>query len=153
MRIVCIVLSLSLCLLSSPLLADITDDIQNTIRSILIKKRAYVESNMKLSPEEGEDFWPVYDSYQEELAQIDEKFILFFWSRIEGAGMLTHDRVQTTIREYLGIERERLELKESYIEQFSQILPPGKLLRYYQLETRAQTYINSAVERKIPLME
>jgi hypothetical protein len=66
---------------------------------------------------------------------------------------LTSDKAQTTIKEYLDIERERLSLKETFIEKFTQVLPPGKLIRYYQLENRAETFINARLEQKIPLLE
>jgi len=146
-------LAMGLCLISSPLFAELTDEVQRVMEIILGEKRAYVNREMRLSPEEGEDFWPVYESYQEELKQIDEEFILFIWSRIEGAGVLSNDKAQSTIKEYVELERKRLNLKESYLEDFSQVLPPGKLLRYYQLETRAETFISSKMEKKIPLLE
>jgi len=153
MRILCLSLSVCLCLISSLVFAELTDEIQNVMRIIQGEKRAYIEDKMRLTPEEGKSFWPIYDEYQDALREINEDYILFVWSRIEGAGFLSSDKAQTTIMEYLDIERERLKLKESFIEKFTQVLPPGKLLRYYQLENRAETFINSRLEKKIPLLE
>lgn len=157
MRIKCLTIALTLamglCLVPNSLFAELTDEVQRVMRLIQEEKKSYVEREMKLSPEKSKDFWPVYESYQRELKQISEKYILFVWSRIEGVGFVSSDKAQTTIKEYLELEREKLELKDAFIEKFAGVLPPGKLLRYYQLETRAETFANSNIEKKIPLLE
>jgi len=153
MRTFFLTVSISFFLVSTTLAAGLTENIQNIITMVQSEKRTYVEKNMQLTPGEKEGFWPVYDEYQAALSEINEDYILFFWSRIEDTGFLSSDKAQATIMEYLDIERERLKLKESFIEKFTQVLPPGKLIRYYQLEKRAETFINTRLEQKIPLLE
>jgi len=144
---------IGLCMIPAPLVAEITDEVQRVLTIIMGEKKDFVQREMRLSPETAEEFWPVYESYQEELKGINEDYILFIWSRIEGAGILNSDKAETTIKEYFEIERSKLKLKESYLQEFSKVLPPGKLLRYYQLETRAKTFIDSKLSKKIPLLE
>jgi hypothetical protein len=153
MRAFFLTVSISLFLGSTTFAAGLTENIQNIIAMVQSEKRTYIEDKMHLSPEEKEKFLTVYDEYQNALREINEDFILFVWSRMEDTGYLTSDKAQTTIKEYLDIERERLSLKETFIEKFTQVLPPGKLIRYYQLENRAETFINARLEQKIPLLE
>jgi len=144
---------IGLCMIPAPLIAEITDEVQRVLTIVMGEKKGFVQREIRLSPETAEEFWPVYESYQEELKGINEDYILFIWSRIEGAGILSSDKAETTIKEYLELERDRLKLKESYLKEFSKVLPPGKLLRYYQLETRAEDFLNSKLSEKIPLLE
>ena len=65
----------------------------------------------------------------------------------------SNDKAQTIIKEFLDIETKRIELINTFAGQFGEVLPPRKLIRYLQLESRAKTFINSRVEKRIPLLE
>jgi len=153
MRIFCLTLSIYICLIPTVLVAGLTENIENILAEIRSYKRDYIEEKMHLTSEEKEKFWPVYDKYQEALRDLDEDYVLFVWANMEDTIILSNDKAQTIIKEFLDIETKRIELIKTFAGQFGEVLPPRKLIRYLQLESRAKTFINSRVEKRIPLLE
>ena len=153
MRIFCLTLSIYICLIPTVLVAGLTENIESILAEIRSYKRDYIEEKMQLTSEEKEKFWPVYDKYQEALRDLDEDYVLFVWANMEDKIILSNDKAQTIIKEFLDIETMRIELIKTFAGQFGEVLPPRKLIRYLQLESRAKTFINSRVEKKIPLLE
>ena len=50
-------------------------------------------------------------------------------------------------------EGEILTLKKTYMKKFSKILPPTKVLRYFQAENKIDILIDFEVASSIPLLE
>ena len=153
MRIFCLTLSIYICLIPTVLVAGLTENIESILAEIRSYKRDYIEEKMQLTSEEKEKFWLVYDKYQEALRDLDEDYVLFVWANMEDKIILSNDKAQTIIKEFLDIETKRIELIKTFAGQFGEVLPPRKLIRYLQLESRAKTFINSRVEKRIPLLE
>jgi len=49
------------------------------------------------------------------------------------------------------LERERLELKNTYAQKFGKILPPKKVMRYFQLENKIEANLIHQLSRMAPL--
>ena len=153
MRIFCLTLSIYICLIPTVLVAGLTENIESILAEIRSYKRDYIEEKMQLTSEEKEKFWPVYDKYQEALRDLNEDYVLFVWANMEDTLISSNDKAQTIIKEFLDIETKRIELIKTFAGQFGEVLPPRKLIRYLQLESRAKTYMNNRVEKKIPLLD
>ena len=50
-------------------------------------------------------------------------------------------------------ESEVLTLKKTYIKKFSKILPPTKVLRYFQAENKIDILVDYEIAASIPLLE
>ena len=153
MRIFGLTLSIYICLIPTVLVAGLTENIENILAQIQSNKRDYIEKNMQLTSEEKEKFWPVYDKYQEALRELNEAYVLFVWANMDDTLISSNDKAQAIIKEFLDIETKRIELIQTFAGQFGEVLPPRKLIRYLQLESRAKTFINNMVEKRIPLLE
>ena len=153
MRIFGLTLSIYICLIPTVLVAGLTENIENILAQIQSNKRDYIEKNMQLTSEEKEKFWPVYDKYQEALRGLNEDYVLFVWANMDDTLISSNDKAQTIIKEFLDIETMRIELIKTFAGQFGKVLPPRKLIRYLQLESRARTFMNNKVEEIIPLLE
>ena len=153
MRGLCLTLAICVCLIPAVLAAGITDKVENVLAQVQVDKRSYIGEKMQLTPEEKAKFWPVYDKYQEALKELEEAYILFVWSNLEDAAIFSDDKARAVIDEYLDMETRRIELIKSFAGQFDEVLPAGKLIRYLQLENRANTFIHRNVEMIVPLMD
>ena len=153
MRIFCLTLSIYICLIPTVLTAGLTENIENILAEMRSYKRDYIEEKMHLTSEEKEKFWPVYDKYQEALRDLNKDYVLFVWANMEDTLISSNDKAQTIIKEFLDIETMRIELIKTFAVQFGEVLPPRKLIRYLQLESRAKTYMNNRVEKMIPLLD
>lgn len=57
------------------------------------------------------------------------------------------------LEKFLSIRGDRLRLKESYVQEFSEILPPRKVMRYFQFENKFEAAIDHELAKNIPLVE
>ena len=56
------------------------------------------------------------------------------------------------LEEFLKIERSKLNFKKLYIPRFQKVLPPKKVVRFYQVENKLDATINYELSREIPLV-
>ncbi len=128
-----------------------TDEIELTRGVIQAEKKMIVAANMQLTEEESRTFWPVYNEYQNELRKVNDKFVKLIEDYAESYLTLTNDEADDLLKEYLDIEKERHELKESYVKKFKKNLSSKLVARYYQVENRLETIINHEIAAGIPL--
>ena len=55
------------------------------------------------------------------------------------------------IRQSLDMEKKALKIKQNNLEIFSSILPPDKLIRFYQLENKANALVRVRLAESVPL--
>lgn len=127
------------------------DDTQLILEKVKADKKLLVSQNMKLTEAEAKAFWPVYDRYQDELFLLRARtgnLIKEYADNYEGMKNATAQRL---LDEYMTIESLRLKLRQAYLPKFRAVLPPVKVLRYYQIENKIGTAVDSEVGTYIPL--
>ena len=151
MRTLTLYLTVFLCGSGVTLLAQTTDEIELTRSVIQTEKKAIVAANMQFTEEESRAFWPVYNEYQNDLRKVNDKFVKLIEDYAESYLTLTNDEADDLLKESLDIEKERHELKESYMKKFKKELSSKLVARYYQVENKLETIINYEIAATIPL--
>jgi hypothetical protein len=118
-------------------------------------KKALVALNLKLTDTEGKVFWPIYESYQKDIAKVNERLINLIkdYAKEYKARSLTDEKAKQLISDYIVIEEDLLKLKKSYLEKVSAVIPDKKMMTYFQLENKIQAIIRFDVAINIPLAE
>lgn len=93
----------------------------NQIESV---KAAFITQKLDLSTEEAQRFWPVYNSYQQDLKKLVTQ------KQKERQEL----RKTGAVIDELKFDTEVLELKKRYRAAFSKILPKQKVALLYQAE-------------------
>jgi len=140
-------------LLSSPLLAQVSQEFEKTREEMQRQKDAVIAGDMKLTEQEGKAFWPLYQEYQGALRKLQDRYIklLAEYSQEREKETFTDQKARALLDEYLAIEREDLWLKRAYLEKFSKILPAKKVMRYFQMENKIAAMVNYQMTQGIPL--
>ncbi|NEU07765.1 hypothetical protein GZH53_05530 [Flavihumibacter sp. R14] len=89
-------------------------------------KVAYITQKLDLSTSEAEKFWPVYNNYQQELRVI-------YKQRREARAKQKADPNNKLDNE-LDFESRILNIRKKYKDEFSKVLPPDKVLSYFNAE-------------------
>ena len=88
-------------------------------------RAAFITQKLDLTTEEAQKFWPVYNSYQQELQKLTlEKYNQR--KSFKQSGTVPVDE--------LKIDSEILELKKRYREEFAKVLPRQKAALVYPAE-------------------
>ena len=127
------------------------------MQKIKADKKLLVASNMGLSDAEGKDFWPLYDAYQKDLQQVNERLgktiNAYAEAYNEGKGTVSNDTAKKLLDEAISVEEQEVKLKRAYAEKVGKVLPAAKTARYIQIENKIRAVIKFELARQIPLVD
>ena len=113
--------------------AQTADSVRQAIKT---NKRAVVEKNMQLTPEEAKKFWPIYDAYQKELDKITTKQTRAVLDYISSESSMTDANAKRIAREVMAADGEEQKLRERTARKVLEVLPPKKAVRFVQIENK-----------------
>ena len=147
--IIVVMLAGSVCLA-----ADRPADNMDILRqSIQADKKLLVAENMQLTEGEAKAFWPVYESYQNELFLLQSRSIKLIKDFAGAYDKMTDTDAKKLLDEYLTIEGLRLKVRQAYLPKFRKVLPEKKVARYYQIENKILALLNYEIAKEIPLVK
>lgn len=139
----------------TPALAQ--DNMQILRDKIKADKKLVVAANMGLSEAEAKGFWPVYEAYQKDLQNVNErlgKLILTYADAYnKGKGMVPNETAKKLLIDMLEVEDAELKLKRAYVPKLEKVLPPSKVARYIQIENKIRAVIKYELAAEVPLVE
>lgn len=119
-------------------------------------KKLVVATNMNLTDQEAKSFWPMYDGYQKELEQINQRLIAMIKGYADafnaGKGEIADDQAKKLITEFLAVEESEVKLQQSYAAKLGKTLPATKVARYLQLENKIRSIVKFELAAQIPLV-
>jgi hypothetical protein len=118
-------------------------------------KKYLVSQNMELTEAESAKFWPVYEAYQKDLAALNKRLgeTVTSYADAFNKGAVSDDMAKKLTDEYLGIEQDEVNLKRTYAKKLSGVIPPAKIARYLQIETKIRSAIKWDLAKNIPLVQ
>jgi hypothetical protein len=134
------------------LLSAQTAEIVELSREVIqTERKMIVSGNMSFTDEEGRRFWPVYDNYDSEMREVNDRLVQLVRTYIEEYETMNDKQADGILREFLDIKADRISLKRSYLRRFKRTLPKRKLLRFYQLDNKLDSIIDFDLARGVPL--
>ena len=118
-------------------------------------KKLIVAENLKLTDAEGTTFWPVYDAYQKDLQQINQRLaaVIMAYADAYNKGPVTNDVAKKLLDEALAVDDAEAKMKGSYAPKILAALPATKAARYIQIENKIRAAIRYELAAGIPLVE
>ena len=117
------------------------------------EKKAIIAETMVFTQEESDAFWPLYNEFQEKLYTSNTKYLKIINDFAANYENMTDEVALDLMKRMNSYEGEILTLKKTYMKKFSKILPPTKVLRYFQAENKIDILIDFEVASSIPLLE
>lgn len=153
-------------MLSSPLLAAGLSNPTLEERQVLAKaqegqaqespqKRAFIDQQLGLSPQEAARFWPVYEQHQAGLNELTRRRVenILAYARAWNAGSVDDETANRVAREAIAIEEDEAALlKRSYVHA-SKAVSPAQAARYVQIEAKARAVIRAQEMMSVPLVK
>jgi hypothetical protein len=129
------------------------DTMQIVREKIKADKKLFVAENMELTESEAKGFWPVYESYQQDLAKINQRMGKAIKDYAANYKTMTDEVADKLVTEASAIEVDRTAQIQSYLPKLKKVLPGKKVARYYQLESKIRALINFELAANIPLVQ
>ena len=131
-------------------------NMQILLDKVKADKKLLVASNMDLTDAEGKSFWPLYEAYQKDLQQVNERLgktiATYAEAYNQGKGTISNDTAKKLIHEVISIEEQEVKLKRAMRSKVGKVLPAAKTARYMQLENKIRAVIKFEIARQIPLV-
>ena len=148
---------LLLATLAAPLAAqDSANSNMDILRQkVKADKKLLVAANMDLTDAEGKAFWPVYDAFQADLKQLNDRTLraITAYADAYNKGPVPNETAKKLLAESLAIEAAEVTLKQSYVPKLEAVLPEAKAARYIQIESKIRAAVRYELAGEIPLVK
>ncbi len=102
---------------------------------------AFITEKLKLTPDEAQRFWPVYNEYRQKRMKIEQRKTAIIRSYTSAGNGFTDQKAEKIADEYVGLGKEQADLLVEYNEKFKKVLSPRKVLELYKAEKQFTTYL------------
>ena len=121
--------------------------------AIRAEKKVLIADNMQLTEAEATAFWPVYEEYQNAMKPLVDRAVKMIQDYAANYETMTDEAAGALLKEYMGIQKEQVKIKETYLPKFQKVLPMKKVARYYQIENKIGAVISYDLAGQIPLVK
>ena len=112
-----------------------------------------IGEELRLSDDESDGFWPVYEEYRAEIDQIQDRNAQLIADYAANFDNLTETAATDLIDDYFAIQNAMLDTRQKYVAVFLEVLSPQKLARFYQIENKIDAVAQLPLVRDIPLID
>jgi hypothetical protein len=117
-------------------------DLQFLRKDLRSQKKQMVAANMDLTDAEAEKFWPVYDRYATDLANIYDTKLALVGEYFENYTTMNGDEAERYIRRRAAVEEDVMQLRLKYVPEFRKVLSGRQTALFFQIEWRLDLMIN-----------
>lgn len=151
-----IMLACALALALTPVLAQEKPEKELTAAEwrarIQADKKSIVERGMKLTPDEAKKFWPLYESFQRELAVPQREYTRAVIDYVAAENSMTDANAKRLSEQVLAASLQEAQLHQKHFKKLLGALPAKKAARYMQIENKIQAVLRYDAAREIPLV-
>jgi hypothetical protein len=131
-------------------------NMQILVQKLKADKKLLVAGNLELTDAESKGFWPLYDMYQKDLQQVNERLGKTISEYAEaynqGKGTIANDTAKKLLNDVIVVEEKEVVLKREYADKIGKVLPAAKTARYIQIENKIRAIIKFELAQQIPLV-
>jgi len=129
------------------------DTIAAVRAQISANRQALVAENLGLAKEESERFWPLYREFHNKRDELMDRRMTLLRDFRDNFDTLTNEQSRQLLDDYLSLQQDLLKLKKNYVKKFRKVLSDKMTLRYFQIENKMDTIIDSELTQVVPLAQ
>ena len=124
-------------------------------QKIKADKKLVVAENLNLTDAEGTAFWPVYEAYQKELQQINQRMVTTIeaYAAAYNKGPVANDTAKKLLDDAIAIDDAEAQARKATVAKAMAVLPAMKAARYIQIENKIRAAIRYELAAAIPLVQ
>lgn len=122
-----------------------------TRQAVETQRRVLVSGALPLTDAEAKGFWPLYDDYEKQRRPIDERANKLVVDFLASAPSLSDAQAKAMLAEALAVDEGRLRVRRDFMERMGKVIPPRKLVRFFQIENKLDSVVRADISKQIPL--
>jgi len=129
------------------------EDVKLFRKDVRSQKKQIIAANMDLTDEEAQQFWPIYDRYTAELAELwDAKFALLK-EYAQDYTTMSNEQAESYIKGRADVEESIMQLRLKYLPIFRKVLPGKSTALFFQIDWRLSLILDLQLASQIPLIQ
>jgi Spy/CpxP family protein refolding chaperone len=121
-------------------------------QAVETQRRVLVSGALPLTDAEAKAFWPLYDDYEKQRRPIDERANRLVADFVASAASLSDAQAKAMLAEALAVDEGRLKLRREFMDRMGKVIPPRKLVRFFQIENKLDSVVRADISKQIPLI-
>ena len=97
-------------------------------------KVAFITKKLDLTPEEAQQFWPVYNQYNDKLNELRKKRREDHKQTKQNFDTMSDKEVEQVVDNEMAMRQKELDIQKEYHAKFKAVLPIKKVARLYTTE-------------------
>jgi hypothetical protein len=93
----------------------------------------------------------MYREYRVEMAKVGDRVSNLLVKYTQQYDTLTDDQANQIMKDWLSIEKAKNNVKDKYVSRFKKILPPRKVMRFFQADNKLDAVVNAQLASIVPL--
>jgi len=124
---------------------------QNANREKLDAYRVgFFTKKLNLTSEEAEKFWPAYNDYQKKKNELQRERIMLVRDFNQNESALSEKELTEIGDNLIATFSRENEIAQDFHKRLKELLPPGKVIRYYQAETQWKAQLLNELQENRP---
>lgn len=124
---------------------------QNTnLEKLNTYKIGFFTKRLNLTSQEAEKFWPVYNEYQTQKNLIQLEKVKLIRTFNQGESSLSDSQVSEIGDKLIGCIAQESALSITLHKKLKEVLPPGKVIRFYQAENQYKAQLLNELQNTSP---
>lgn len=107
---------------------------QTKKENIQAMKIAFITEKLDLTPQEAQQFWPVFNQYSDKMMELRKKRRQDNREARSNFDELSDKEVEQIVNNDLALRQKELDLQKEYNEKFKAVLPIKKVAKLYAAE-------------------
>ncbi len=103
-------------------------------QNIEAMKIAFITQKLDLTPEEAQQFWPVYNQYNDKMQELRKKRKTEFKEHKDNFDNLTDKEVEQLVDSEIAYKQKEIDLQKEYHAKYKAVLPIKKVAKLYHAE-------------------
>lgn len=117
-----------------------------------VEKKAVLMDYLQLSETEAAAFWPIYDAYESERAEVAKQRIALMTKYAEQYATLTAEQADQLSAESFKWRASREKLEQSYYKKFKKAVGAIRAAQFVQFERYVDTSIDAELYQNMPII-
>lgn len=118
-------------------------------------RKEIIADEIRFTREEGRAFWAAYEEYRRDITAVRDRQAALVAEYLEAyrAATVSEELATSLVDDYLDIKQELLKVQRRHLKKFRRVLPPRKVGRFYQLESKLDAELEAQLALFVPLMD
>jgi Spy/CpxP family protein refolding chaperone len=112
-----------------------------------------IKQNLELTSKQAKVFWPIYDEYDQALAEVTNERLQNISDYMLNFKGLDSAKAESLLRKALELDQKKIDIQNEDYERFISVLPPTVVGKFFQLDQYIELLIQLQRSENIPLIQ